>query len=214
MGRCTFQYQGSDGQFTKRAIANWTPSGWPGSIDAFCELRQEERSFNIQKMSDLVDAESGEVIADPWSYFGLIKGSGDKPDIDALTWEALPAIKALKFFTLTTRGFSKRERQRVLQFMEEVSDLSTYSKEELEAWLQKLWTANVYGYRDGNKGEYEGLLRSIPVKFLPRCREYALWIAGGSGRKVRNPFWEQRIMSEFSDNPTVLEPEPPPELVG
>lgn len=211
MRRCTFRYQGSDGHFTERAITNWTPSDWHCSVDAFCELRQEERSFNIQKMSDLVDAETGEVITDPWSYFGLRNETGEKRDIDALTWAALPAIKALKFFTLTTRGFSKRERLRVLQFMEEVSDLSAFSKEELEAWLQKLWTANVYGYRDGNKGEYEGLLRSIPAKFLPRCREYALWIAGGSGRKVRNPIWEQRIMSEFSENPIVSEPEPPPE---
>lgn len=209
MKGCTFRYQGSDGQFTERAISNFVPSGWPGSIDAFCELRQEERSFNIQKMSDVVDAETGEVITDPWTYFGL--STSQQQDMDALTWEALPAIKALKFFTISTRGFSKRERLRVLQFVEEVCDVSAFSKEEKEAWLQKLWTADVYGYRDGNKNEYEGLLKSIPVKFLPRCQEYALWIAGGSGRKELNPFWEQRIISEFSDNPVVLQPELPPE---
>jgi hypothetical protein len=204
--RCTFRYQSSDGQFTDRVVANWVPSTWPGSIEGFCELRQEERSFKIQKMSDLMDAETEEVITDPWSYFGLRKGAEKKQDMDTLTWEALPAIKALKFFTLTTRGFSKRERLRVLQFAEELCDLSAFSKEDLEAWLQKLWTASVY---DGNTGEYEGLLGSIPNKFLPRCREYALWIASGSGRKILNPFWEQRALSEFSENPFVLEPEPP-----
>ena len=211
MRRCTFRYQGSDGQFTDRAISNFAPSGWPGSIDAFCELRQEDRSFNIQKMSDLVDTETGEVITDPWTYFGLSKGISQQQDMDALTWEALPAIKALKFFTISTRGFSNRERLHVLQFVEEVCDVSAFSKEEKEAWLQKLWTANVYAYRDGNKTEYEGLLKSIPVKFLPRCQEYALWIAKGSGRKKLKPFWEQRIASEFSANPVVLEPEPPPD---
>jgi hypothetical protein len=211
MRRCTFRYQGSDGQFNERAIASFAPSNWPGSIDAFCELRQEKRSFNIQKMSHVVDGETGEVVTNPWAYFGLPEASDQKQNIDAQTWEALPAIKALKFFTLTTRGFSKREMLRVLQFAEEVCDLSAFTKEELEIWLQKLWTANVYGYRDGNKSEYDGLLRSIPTKLLPRCQEYALWIAKGSGRKKLKPFWEQRIASEFSANPVVLEPEPPPD---
>jgi len=162
-------------------------------------------------MSNIVDAETGEVIANPWTYFGLPEARGQNQDMNALTWEALPAIKALKFFTISTRGFSKREMLRVLQFVEEVCDVSTFPKEEKEEWLQKLWTANVYAYRDGDKSEYEGLLKSIPAKFLPRCQEYALWISGGSGRKVRNPFWKQRIMSEFSANPIVLEPEQPPE---
>jgi hypothetical protein len=211
MRRCTFRYQGSDGQFSDRAVANWTPSGWPGSIDAFCELRKEARSFNIQKMSDVVDADTGEVITDPWTYFGLSAARDQEQSMDALTWEALPAIKALKFFTITTRGFSKRERLRVLQFVDEVCNVSAYSKNEKEAWLQSIWCADVYGYRAGKTDEYSGLLKSIPAKYLPRCQEYAFWIAMGSGRKELNPFWGQRIISEFSDNPTVLQPEPSPE---
>lgn len=211
MRRCTFRYQRSDGQFTERAISNFAPSNWPGSIDAFCELRQEERSFNIQKMSDLVDLETGEVVTNPWTYFGFPEAHDQQQDMDALTREVLPAIKALKFFTITTRGFSKRERLRVLRFVEEVCDVSAFSKEEKETWLQKIWCADVHAYRDGKTGEYTGLLKSIPAKFLPRCQEYALWIAKGSGRKELNPFWEQRIISEFSDNPVVLRPELPPE---
>ena len=218
MRRCTFQYQASDGQFTERTISDWVPSSWPDSIDAFCELRRESRSFNLRKMSRLVDLETGEVIADPWAYFGFAQipshsqpSGAERQSLDSLTWEALPAIKALKFFTITTRDFSKRERLRLVQFVEEVCNVSSYSKEEIGEWLQKMWCANVYDYRDGKTEEYGGLLRTIPANLMARCHDYALWIARGSGRKELDPFWAKRVESEFSKTPHVLKPELPRE---
>ena len=131
MPKCTFQYQAGDGQFTERAIRDWSPSSLPDLIDAYCELRREQRTFNLKKMSHLVDLETGEIIADPWFYFGLTSNSGEgRQSLDALTWEALPAIRALKFFIITTRGLSKRERLKLVQFVEEVCNVSHYSKEE------------------------------------------------------------------------------------
>jgi hypothetical protein len=131
MPKCTFQYQAGDGQFTERAIRDWSPSSLPDSIDAYCELRREQRTFNLKKMSHLVDLETGEIIADPWFYFGLTSNSGEgkgRQSLDALTWEALPAIRALKFFIITTRGLSKRERLKLVQFVEEVCNVSPIRK--------------------------------------------------------------------------------------
>lgn len=161
-------------------------------------------------MSHLVDLETGEMIADPWAFFGISQqseGDTERQSLDTLTWEALPAIKALKFFTITTRDLSKRERSKMVQFVEEVCKVSAYTKEEIGEWLQKLWCANVYDYRDGRTEEYAGLLRSIPANLIARCQDYALWIAKGSGRKQLDPHWIQRIECEFSMTPHVVEPQ-------
>jgi hypothetical protein len=209
--RCKFTHQKSDGEFSERTISNWKPSPWPDSIDAFCEERNEDRSFNLKRMTRLVDLATGEVISDPWTYFGAaqgVEGSNERKNLDILTWEALPAIKALKFFTITTRDFSKRERLKVVQFVEEVCRVSAYSKEEIGEWLQKLWCANLYDYADGKTEEYEALLRAVPASLMARCQDYALWIARGSGRKQPDSFWLLRIDSEFSRSPHALPPKP------
>jgi hypothetical protein len=209
MPKCSFQYQAGDGQFTERTISDWSTSS-PDFIDAHCELRKEQRTFNLKKMAHLVDLETGEVIADPWSFFGLTSTSAEangRQSLDVLTWEALPAIRALKFFIITTRGFSKRERLKLVLFVEEVCNVSNYSKGELEEWLQNIWCANVHDYSSGKTKEYAELLQTVPTKLMPRCQAYALSIARGSGRKETDPFWLLRIESEFSKTPHV--PAPP-----
>lgn len=222
MKRCVFLYQTSDGRFAERAILEWAPSAWPDAIEAYCELRQEQRTFKIRQMSQIVDSETGEVIANPWLYFGLAevpnasqfpsatveeKKDSNHESLDSRAWEALPAIRALKFFALSTRmlagKYRRLERLRLVQFVTEVCDVESYSKEEIDAWLQKLWCADLRRYLDGDTSEYESLLRGIPAKLLARCRDYALWIARGSGRKALNPEWAQRAESEFSENPYV-----------
>lgn len=123
--------------------------------------------------------------------------------IESLLWQVLPAIKALKFFTLSTRGFRQRERDRVTQFVQEVADLRAYSKEEIGEWVYKLWCGDLYTYRDGDTTEYTETLQNIPSALLNRCRDYALLIARGSGRKPVDPIWVERIETEFNPAPQV-----------
>lgn len=210
MKRCQFRYQSSDGELTERTIGEWQAGGVQGSIEAYCELRGEVRTFTLQRMSCLIDLSTGEIISDPWEFFGVPKNvsfDAERRSIDVLTWEALPAIKALKFFTLTTRGFRKRERERVLKFAQEVCDLSAYSSDEISAWLQGLWCGAIYEYARGATDEYKNLLDTIPPHLVDRCRDYALWIAKGSGRKEPERHWMDRIASEFSRSPRVVTPQ-------
>jgi hypothetical protein len=172
-------------------------------------MRMEDRSFNLTSITRIVDEEAGAEVEEPWQYFGIEKESYDGDEllfeIDRLTWRFRPAIIALKFFTLSTRGLSKRERSRLIGFVREICFVEKYSDEQLEKWLNQIWCADVYEYRSGNLLEYQSLLDSIPVVTIPSLKIHAMKIAGGSGRKPINPFWAARIESEFSVNPRALQ---------
>lgn len=94
-----------------------------------------------------------------------------------------------------------------MQFVQEVVDVTSYSKDEVYEWVKKLWCGHLYAYRDGNIAEYTDFLRNIPASLLKRCRDYALLIAKGSGRKPVEPSWVERIETEFSPDPRVKKPE-------
>ncbi len=208
MARCTFQYVSGDGESTERTIKDWIPSTLPDSIDAYCELRKEQRTFNLKRMVGLVDLETGEVVANPWVYFGTDQRA---QTLDAATWQALPAIKAIKFFTLTTRGFCKRERDHLVRFIKEVCSVSIFPDTQLDDWLHDLWCANIYDYKAGQTEEYANLLLAIPANFMPRCQQCVFQIAKGSGRKEIPQFWLKRIEIEFSRNPRVVDPREAPD---
>lgn len=210
--RCKIKYQASDGTTSERAISDWHPSVYPGSVDAFCELRGDRRSFNVKRMTEVIDLAAGEVISDPWAFFGIAEVKNvdhERTSLDRLTWEVLPAIKSLKFFAITTRAFRKRERLKVTRFVQEVCDTSAFSLEDVEAWVEKLWCANMHDYYEGNSREYASLLMSIPPLLLDRCQEYAYWIARGSGRKPLTPHCIERLQSEFSSPAKVIKPQAP-----
>ena len=75
--------------------------------------------------------DTGELL-NPYQLVGSMGGS---ETLESLTWRVMPAIKALKFFTLSTRGFAMRERAHVVQFTQEVANVSAYSKDEIEGWV-------------------------------------------------------------------------------
>jgi hypothetical protein len=156
----------------------------------------------MDRIVHALDPYTGEVL-NPYTLLP----DADSSTLDALTWRALPAIKALKFFTLSTRGFSKRERNLVADFVREITDVRGYAQEEQENWLNKLWCGDLYAYRDGDTTEYTETLKAIPREFLVRCRDYALLIARGSGRKPVDPAWLERIETEFCDAPCVKKPQ-------
>lgn len=129
----------------------------------------------------------------PYQLVPLIRASDS---IDSLTWQVRPAIKALKFFSLTTRGFSKRERQHLNKFVKELVALPQ-SDEEISAWVYDLWCVDMYQYRDGGDKEYKGMLEYIPPSLLEVCRAYAIRIVGGAANKPENSGWVERIDEEF-----------------
>lgn len=195
------KYRDGSGEVTERRISDLRLES-AGTYDAFCHLRKARRPFRMDRIVHALDPDTGEVL----NPYTLLPNAGSST-LEALTWRALPAIKALKFFTLTTRGFSKREKDRVADFVREVADVSSYAKEDQENWLNKLCCGDLYAYRDGDTTEYTETLKAIPHEFLARCRDYALLIARGSGRKPVDPAWVERIETEFCDALCVKKPQ-------
>lgn len=201
MSEFLIKYRDGSGEVTERRISDLRLES-AGNYDAFCHLRKARRPFRMDRIVHAVNPDTGEIL-NPYS---LLPNS-DSSTLEALTWRALPAIKALKFFTLSTRGFAKREKERVADFVREVADVARYTKEELEEWLYKLWCGDLYAYRDGDTTEYTETLKAIPREFLPRCRDYALLIARGSGRNPVDPAWVERTETEFCNVPNVKKPQ-------
>ena len=204
MNDLILKYQDSSGAVTERQISAIEITD-TRTITAFCHLRHERRSFKIERIIHLIDSGSGEMI-NPYIHFASSQEHNNLPSLESLTWNALLAIKALKFFTLTTRGFKQRERERVTHFVLEIANTSPYSQEEVNEWVYKLWCGDLYRFKDGDTLEYTEILRNIPFSLLDRCRDYAIHIASGSGRKPVEPAWLARIESEFCIDPVVKPP--------
>ena len=194
------KYRDGSGETTERRISDLRLES-ANTYDAFCHLRNARRPFRMDRIVQAINPDTGEVL----SPYALLPNS-EPATLEALNWRVLPAIKALKFFTLSTRGFAKREMERVAGFVREIANVTSRSKEEFEVWLYKLWCGDLYAYRDGDTTEYTETLKAIPRELLPRCRDYALLIARGSGRKPADPAWIERIEAEFSEVPRVKKP--------
>lgn len=198
MTKILIKYRDSSGDISERQISDYRLES-ATTIDAFCHLRNARRPFSMDRIIRATNLDTGELL-NPYQLVGSMGGS---ETLESLTWRVMPAIKALKFFTLSTRCFAIREREHVVQFIQEVANVSAYSKDEIEGWVYKLWCGDLYAYREGDTKEYTQTLKSIPNELIDRCQNYALLIARGSGRKPIDPNWLQRIESEFSQNPIV-----------
>lgn len=204
MAEFQIRYRDSSGEITERRISDLRLEN-ETTYDAFCHLREARRPFRMDRIVHAVIPSTGEVV-NPYQLLG----TSNHPTLDALLWRALPAIKAVKFFTLSTRGFAKRERERVTQFVREFAEAASHTKEEVEEWVYMLWCGDLYAYRDGDITEYTETLKAIPNELRARCRDYAVLIARGSGRKPIDPHWAERIDSEFCATPKVTKPEKKP----
>lgn len=206
MGTVVIRYRDSSGQVTERRISDLARES-AIKIDAFCHLREERRSFNLDRIVHAVNPDSGEIL-NPWKLIDQNVSEGGRESLESITWFAMPAIKALKFFMLTTRGTRQREIERLLHTVKQMVDASYYSDEELTAWIKQLscWDMQ-HAWRRGDVLEYTELLRRIPNAMLATCHAGALKIAMGSGRKPIDPNWLERINNEFSSDPYVKPPE-------
>ncbi len=198
MEKIAIQYRDSSGEITERQISEIEPEGMD-AIFAYCHTRDAGRTFKLANILVAADSETGEAIENIWKKFGLAVSPDGRERIESLLANALPAIKALKFFTLMERGFAKRERGHLLQFMKQNFEVSSYSDEEIDEWLQKIWCGDIYAFRDGNTAEYEFLLNAIPSSMKRSCRETALLVAAGSKRRRLEQEAIDRINREFGE---------------
>lgn len=195
------KYRDGSGEVTERLISDLRLEN-AKTYDAYCHMRKARRPFRMDRIIHSVNSETGELL-NPY----LLLPNTNSFSLESVTWRALPAIKAVKFFTLSTRGFGKRERERVVAFVREVADVNVYKTEELEGWLYKLWCGNLDLYKAGDTTEYTETLKAVPREMLARCRDYALFIARGSGRNPINTAWKERVDTEFCEIPNVKKPD-------
>lgn len=196
MKKTSIRYKDWSGDTTERTISDIQPEG-SEAINAFCHTRNARRTFKIANILIAFDPETGEVIENFWKEFGMANTADGRERLESLVAQSIPSIKALKFFSLIERGFAKKERRHLLQFIKQHHDISMYSDDEVDTWLQQLWCGDYYAYRDGNTSEYELLLDSIPMSLRTDCRATALTIAAGSKRQRLEPEQIDRINREF-----------------
>jgi hypothetical protein len=197
MNQLLIHYRDGSGVVTKRIISNIIPAN-DDTIEAYCNLRGDIRAFKLINIIYASRSDTGELVSNIWKECGMhIMPDGSERLISVIA-EYLSAIKALKFFTLSLRGFAKREKAHIEKFIRELADTTRYSDEAIDDWLQKLWCGDIYAYRNGDVTDYEQLLSMIPANQKVACRSTAIAIASGSGRRVIEQKLIERINREFS----------------
>jgi HNH endonuclease len=83
------RYRSSDFEFTERTISQIEVEP-PNHIHAYCHLREEGRSFALNRIERAVDLESGEDIADVWVYFGLPSMKSPRPKLPTFVGRETP----------------------------------------------------------------------------------------------------------------------------
>jgi hypothetical protein len=202
MESIVIMYRTASDEITRRLISKVRPVA-PSKIDAFCHLRKEDRSFNLNNVLSAADGETGGIVGNIWRVCGAHRDFDGTEIIASQIAAALPAVRALKFFAQTTRGLGARERAHILDFIRTTVAETRPPDQALEGWLRDYWCGDAYAYRNGDATEYRWLLGAIPASLLKACRVTAAAIAAGSRRQLADSDLLQRIADDFSDRPLV-----------
>jgi hypothetical protein len=68
--RWRIYYRSGEDQVTERVIRDFVPEA-PSMVHAICELRQDIRTFRLDRIEWAIDAETAEIIPDVWAALGL-----------------------------------------------------------------------------------------------------------------------------------------------
>jgi hypothetical protein len=114
--RIVILYRDADGSRTDREISDVVPLD-DDSIEAYCCMRNGRRTFRVSRITRASNFGTGEVVANPWQLFGLAETASGTVNPISVVGPILPAVLALKHFSKNSRGFAKRERDLILQFV-------------------------------------------------------------------------------------------------
>jgi hypothetical protein len=190
------RYKDSSGEVTERTISDIRQVRWD-TVDAFCHLRMERRHFKILNVLQAVNPETGEFVENLWKAFGMSGEEKGRERLESVTVPVFAAIKALKVFPYQTRGFGKRERAHVVRFIREQVGCDRYMDDEIDEWVHSLWVGDVQAYCHGDASECLEVVAAVPHSQRSACRETAIAIARGSGRKPLDPDLLSRINHEW-----------------
>jgi hypothetical protein len=186
--RLVIRYRDGEGTIPEREISEAVPID-DNSIEAYCHLRCDRRSFRLDNIAHAVVPETGEVVPNLWKLFGMVETQAGQPNPKALIGLALPAVRALKHLTKRIRRFGVREREHIVQFIARHGSIAALTAAQLDEWLIALWP--------GDDEEYRFDLQLIPPSLLGDCHATAMHIAQGSGRRRVDPEVAERINTDF-----------------
>lgn len=176
------RYRDNEGNITEREITNISIES-DDKINSFCKLKGENRTFKIENIISIIDPKTREIENNPRKYLGL--SSEAESPLDRI----LPAVKFLKLFSKQLRGFNKRERSFIIQFVKETAQIENCSDDILDEWLRDLWCCvinkyyDIYEFKKGDQLICQSFVEQIPPDLIDSCRDTTLKIAIGSGRK-------------------------------
>lgn len=184
-------YSDAEGHVRERRITNITVTSW-AAFDAFCHLRGEGRTFRFDGVLEAIIPRTGEVVADLRELLGV--RPSDIPARHQISMALRPILKAileLHQFAADVRGLPlrKRERDEIANFICARASLPPELLRELDNWIGALaWRAD---------DERNRPAPPISATLRRDCRQVALQIAHGSGRKPIAPEVMARIESDF-----------------
>lgn len=190
------QYKDYAGNISERTISG-IEKNEIASINAYCHLRQEHRTFNLNNVILMVDIDTGEII-NPWVACGLhLIPNTNKLSLTAVLHPIRPALVAMKFFCLThLNRFDEKKRRPLVNFSYRHVELDDFQEAAIDTWIKEIWTADIYRYHNGDKSEYTQLLSFISKNILPDCRDTLIRVMSRNGRR---PI-EDKVMKEIEQD--------------
>jgi len=140
----------------------------------------EQKELSASRVLLLADIGSGEM-QNPWD---LVENSGCLPNgerlLDALLWEALPAIKWLRFYAHTIDKTRKRHIRVISEAVAQLTPIREKDIDTIDTYISNIWFGDCRRYYSGDRSEYQLLLGAIRPRFRPTVRSCALRLLIGS----------------------------------
>lgn len=179
------RYSEAGGAVSKIKITGISSAG-NRAIKAKVLPGNNERIFDLNNISMIIDPVTGDILdREPWSFFCF----DNKDNLNSLINSMIPVIKALKIFTIQLGRYRQRERGYIVKFIKDKIDVQNIPDKTVDKWLKQLWCEHrvkpidIYGFKKGDSLACEPFIKDIPDELMEKCREVAMKIAVGSGRK-------------------------------
>jgi len=148
-------YEDAVGAKSKRVIRLKRVDGgvWHAWVTAYCELRKEERTFILERMLEIYDPASGEVLQSPSEYFAPILEENDAAAIEkdekrrfGRAWGLIDALRhELQILVLVARAdgrFARAEQELLIKYASERARDLNISVNDEQLVKVKYWMKN------------------------------------------------------------------------
>ncbi len=119
----------------------------PGYIFAWCHLRDDERTFRLDRIRSAVALDSGEVINDVGKYLTALYEKSPAAVWRMLLAEHLLALRALVFIAKSDETFTTKERDILLLYVQLLVGRADLTRPELIKALKSLPDTNLKAFQ-------------------------------------------------------------------